>query len=128
MLSAVAGFIQSRAIVILLSVLAVSASLLGYTRWQNERLREQNTVLEQNANVLNKQLQDAQQAVVAAEAAGERRQSDRDALVDIERAIREEEITAQCINSPAVQRVLGSIRRRRSNVSITDLEEDDEPD
>lgn len=119
MLSALTGFIQSRAIIISVTLLVTLGGLLGFTRWQNEKLREQNLILTQNADVLQKQLRDAEVAIVAAEAAGERRQNDRDAFIDIERAIREEEVTAQCANSPAIQRVLASVRNRRRNIVVT---------
>jgi len=116
MLSVVSGFIQSRAIIIIATLLVTLGSVLGYTRWQNERLRERNSVLEHNAQVLQDQVAKAEQAIAAVEATGERRQNDGETLRAITQAIREERVTEECVNSPAVQRVLGRMRARRSNV------------
>jgi len=129
MLSVVSGFIQSRAIIIIATLLVTLGSVLGYTRWQNERLRERNSVLEHNAQVLQDQVAKAEQAIAAVEATGERRQNDGETLRAITQAIREERVTEECVNSPAVQRVLGRMRDRRSNVVTAqdrDTGDDDE--
>ena len=129
MLSTLTGFIQSRAIIILLTTLTLSGSLLTYTRWQNERLRERNATLSNNAEILQEQLAKAEQAIAAVEATGERRQDQGDAFRAIERAVREEEITQECVNSPAVQRVIASLRERRSNVvTAEDRDSSDDDD
>lgn len=129
MLSTLTGFIQSRAIIILLTTIALAGAALSYTRWQNERLRESQVVLESNIRTLQDQLAKAEQAIAAVEATGERRQDDQDALRAITRAVREEDVTAQCVNSPAVQRVLVQLRERRSNpVTAEDRDPSDDDD
>ena len=116
MLSVVSGFIQSRAIIIIATLLVTLGTILGYTRWQNERLRERNSVLEHNAQVLQDQVAKAEQAIAAVEATGQRRQGDSQDLWQLAQAIREEDVTSQCANSPAIQRVFSGLRQRRSNV------------
>ena len=123
------GFIQSRAIIIVATLLITLGSLLGYTRWQNERLREAQAVLEANVETLQKQVAQAEQAVVAVEATGERRQDQGEAFRAIERAVREEEVTQECVNSPAVQRVFSRMRQYRSNVvTAEDRDSSDDDD
>jgi predicted RND superfamily exporter protein len=124
----VTGFLRGRAIIVVITLLVALGSALVFTRYQNDKLRESNRVLQHNAEVLEKQLASAEQTIVAVEATGERRQDDQEALRTITQAIRQEDVTSQCANSPAVQRVLVGLRQRRSNVVVTpdsDSEDDD---
>jgi ABC-type multidrug transport system fused ATPase/permease subunit len=124
----VTGFLRGRAIIVVITLLVALGSALVFTRYQNDKLRESNRVLQHNAEVLEKQLASAEQTIVAVEATGERRQDDQEALRTITQAIRQEDVTSQCANSPAVQRVLTGLRQRRSNVVVTpdsDSEDDD---
>lgn len=128
MIQTVTGFLRGRAIIVVITLLVALGSALVFTRYQNDKLRESNRVLQHNAEVLEKQLASAEQTIVAVEATGERRQDDQEALRTITQAIRQEDVTSQCANSPAVQRVLVGLRQRRSNVVVTpdsDSEDDD---
>lgn len=128
MIQTVTGFLRGRAIIVVITLLVALGSALVFTRYQNDKLRESNRVLQHNAEVLEKQLASAEQTIVAVEATGERRQDDQEALRTITQAIRQEDVTSQCANSPAVQRVLTGLRQRRSNVVVTpdsDSEDDD---
>lgn len=129
MIQAVTGFLRGRAIIVVVTLLVALGSALVLSRYQNDKLRESNSVLQHNAEVLEKQLASAEQTIVAVEATGERRQDDQETLRTITQAIRQEDVTSQCADSPAVQRVLVGLRQRRSNVVVTtDSDSEDDAD
>ena len=95
-------------------------ALLGHSWWQNERLKERNAELAEVESALREQIAQAEKTLAAVEARSQRRQQDNADLRQITAAIREEDVTEQCVQSPAVQRVLVGLRSRRSNVSVSE--------
>ena len=129
MLSLVSGFIQSRAIIIIATLLVTLGSVLGYTRWQNERLRDQRVELRQEIAGLEKQVQRAESAMQAAEAASERRIDAAEQSRQNQEVILAQPNTSQCSNSPAVRAAVRGVRERRSRRRAeSEAGDSDEPD
>lgn len=111
---------QSHMLIAAAALFLTLMALLGHSWWQNERLKERNAELVEVGNVLREQVAQSEKALAAVEARAQRRHQDNADLRQITAAIREEDVTEQCVQSPAVQRVLVGLRSRRSNVSVSE--------